>query len=183
MALSLQEQLLKAGVVDQKKAKQIKQDQRKQTKQQPKPPKGQALVNETAERVQQAKMEKIEKDRLANQVRNQEAEKKALQAQVKQIIETHRIGRKHGEVSYQFVDNTKIKKLHVTQAVFDQLTRGQVGIARYGEQYELVPRVIAEKILLRDASAIVKMPEKATEQSAVDDDPYAAYQIPDDLMW
>ncbi len=180
MALSLQEQLLKAGVVDQKKAKQIKQDQRKQARQQPK---GQISVNEAAERVQQARAEKAEKDRQANLERTREAEKKALQAQVRQLIETHRIGRRQGDIAYQFVDGTKIKKLMVTQAVFDQLTRGQVGIARYGDLYELVPRVVADRILQRDTDAIVKMPEKATSTAAMEDDPYAAYQIPDDLMW
>ncbi len=177
---SLQDQLLKAGLVDSKKAKQVKQDKRKQAKQKPK---GQAVVNETAERARQALQEKAEKDRQANLARQKEADQKALKAQVKQIIETHRIRRDDGDVHYQFVDDTKIKKIYVTQKVYDQLVRGQVGIARLGDSYELIPRVIADKIIQRDAGAMVKMPEKAVDEQAAADDPYADYPIPDDLMW
>lgn len=180
MAGSLQDQLLKAGIINDKKAKQIKQEKRKEAKQQPK---GQVAVNETAERVHQARAEKAEKDRLANQAIQQEAAHKALRAQVKQIIETHRIRDRQGDVAYQFVDATKIKKINVSQKIFDQLTRGQVGIARLGEGYEIIPRVIAEKLQQRDAEAVIKMPEKAQTTAIQDDAPYADYPIPDDLMW
>ena len=46
---------------------------------------------------------------------------------------------------------------------------------------ELVPRVIADKIAERDASLVVRV--KKTETVVEEDDPYAAFQIPDDLMW
>jgi hypothetical protein len=45
----------------------------------------------------------------------------------------------------------------------------------------LVPRVIADKIAERDPSMVVRVNKASTEIPA--DDPYAAYQIPDDLMW
>jgi uncharacterized protein len=48
--------------------------------------------------------------------------------------------------------------------------------------YELLPAAAAEKIMQRDALVIVLL--NRNEQAAVDeDDPYASYQIPDDLMW
>jgi len=47
---SLQDQLLKAGMVDKKKAKQIAQQKKKQAKQQAKQqPKGSQVINETRE--------------------------------------------------------------------------------------------------------------------------------------
>jgi len=46
---------------------------------------------------------------------------------------------------------------------------------------ELVPRVIADKIAERDATLVVRVNKSATV--AEEDDPYAAFQIPDDLMW
>ena len=50
-----------------------------------------------------------------------------------------------------------------------------------GSSTELVPRVIADKIAERDASLVVRVNKPVT---AVDeDDPYAAFKIPDDLMW
>ena len=46
----------------------------------------------------------------------------------------------------------------------------------------MIPREAALKIQERDPQRIVQMNVK-TEEVAVEDDPYAAYQIPDDLMW
>lgn len=42
-------------------------------------------------------------------------------------------------------------------------------------------RMIADKIAERDASLVVRVNKISTEVDA--DDPYAAFQIPDDLMW
>ena len=42
-------------------------------------------------------------------------------------------------------------------------------------------RMIADKIAERDASLVVRVNKTSTEVDA--DDPYAAFQIPDDLMW
>jgi uncharacterized protein YaiL (DUF2058 family) len=44
-----------------------------------------------------------------------------------------------------------------------------------------VPRVIADKIAERDASLVVRVNKAST--AIEEDDPYAAFQIPDDLMW
>jgi uncharacterized protein YaiL (DUF2058 family) len=66
--------------------------------------------------------------------------------------------------------------------VQQQIVRGQLAIVALGQHYELVPRVVAEKIAQRDAAAVVLLnnQSKATEE---DDDPYKDYVIPDDLMW
>jgi len=57
---------------------------------------------------------------------------------------------------------------------------GRLVIVRIGDATELVPRVIGEKIAQRDAALVVQV-KRAAEVDP--DDPYAAYQIPDDLMW
>jgi uncharacterized protein YaiL (DUF2058 family) len=58
---------------------------------------------------------------------------------------------------------------------------GRLVIVCQGGATELVPRVIADKIAERDASLVVRVNKPSTEIDA--DDPYAAFQIPDDLMW
>ena len=80
---SLQDQLLKAGLADQKKAKAIRNEKHKQRKQQPK---GTAQVNETENRARQAREEKAEHDRQLNLKRQQEADKKAIRAQIRQLV-------------------------------------------------------------------------------------------------
>jgi uncharacterized protein YaiL (DUF2058 family) len=176
---SLQDQLLKAGIVDKKKAKEIKKEQRKQAKQQPK---GAQPLDETREQAKRALAEKSSRDREVNRQLQAQVEKKAVQAQIIQLIKTNRINRQNGEIAYQFTDQTKIKKLYVTAPLQTQLIKGQIAIAKLGEAYELVPAVVAEKIRQRNEKAIVLL-NTNTKTEIDEDDPYADYQIPDDLMW
>ncbi len=175
---SLQDQLLKAGLADQKKAKAIRNEKRKQRKQQPK---GAAQVNETEIRARQAREEKAERDRQLNLQRQQEAEKKAIQAQIRQMVETNRLDRR-GETSYQFVHDKKIKKLYVDDIMADQLSRGRLAIVFVNGQYEIVAEGVARKIIERDEQAVVVLHDRKKDDAG-DDDPYAGYEIPDDLMW
>ncbi len=176
---SLQDQLLNAGLVDKKKAKQVNQEKRKAAKQN----KGKATIDGGKQAAQRALAEKAERDREINRQRQLEVEKKAIQAQIIQLINVNRIDRKQGEIAYQFTDGKKIKKVFVTEALQNQLIKGIVAIVKLGEGYELVPRAVADKIRQRDETAVLVLNE-ANSQNAVDqDDPYADYQIPDDLMW
>jgi uncharacterized protein YaiL (DUF2058 family) len=176
---SLQDQLLKAGVVDANKAKKISKEKRKQAKRQPK---GHEQPDETRELARRAQAEKTERDRELNKQQQALSEKKAIQAQIIQLIKMNRIERSGGEMPYQFTDGRKIKKIHVTTQLQSELSRGRVAIAKLGDSYELVPAAAARKIMQRDAQLIVLL--NTNEPLAVDeDDPYAEYEIPDDLMW
>lgn len=176
---SLQDQLLNAGLVDQKKAKQIKQQKRKANKQ----TKGKPQPDETKLAAQQSLADKAERDRELNRQRNAEAEQRALQAQITQLISLNRIDRKQGELAYQFTDGKKIKKLYVTELLQNQLIKGLIAIVKFGESYELVPKAVAEKIAQRDQNAVLVLNEPSQQTEIDEDDPYADYQIPDDLMW
>ena len=179
MATSLQDQLLKAGLVDQKKVKQANKDKRKTNKQQrhSKTP----VVNETQQAAQQALKDKTERDRQLNEERNQRAERRAVIAQIKQLIDTSKVTRAKGETPYNFVDNKKVKKIYVTDDQHRQLSRGQLAIASFQSSYELIPAPVGHKIAERDASYVIIANDKGAVQEAEDE--YADYKIPDDLMW
>lgn len=176
---SLQDQLLKAGVIDKKKASHIKHEKHKQTKQQPK---GKVPEVEAKALARQAIADKAARDKEINRQKQLEADKKALRAQIIQLITMNRIDRQRGDVAFQFADDKKIKKLYVTQTLHNQLGRGLIAIVRLTDGYELVPAAVADKIRQRDDSVIVLHNTKATTELA-EDDPYADFQIPDDLMW
>jgi hypothetical protein len=182
MSNSLFDQLKKSGLVNDKKARQVKQDQYQNQKQQ-KGKKGQpAPVNEAKQLAQQAHAEKLERDRLLNQQLKDEAERKAIAAQIKQLIESHRISNRDGEIAYNFTDSNVVKRIHVNATVHKDLSNGHLTIVKLGERYELVPNIVADKIKQRDASYIIACASTA-EITTAEDDPYAAYQVPDDLMW
>ncbi|WP_375171589.1 DUF2058 domain-containing protein [Marinobacter sp.] len=176
---SLQDQLLKAGLADEKKAKAIRSEKRKQRKTQPK---GTTQVSEAEFNARKAREEKAERDRELNRQRQQEAEKKAIQAQIRQLVDTNRLDRSRGETSYQFVHDKKIKKIFVDDTMVDQLSRGRLAIVFVNDNYEIVAEGVARKIMERDEQAVVVLHDRKAEDTG-EDDPYAGYEIPDDLMW
>ena len=176
---SLKDQLLNAGLVDKKKAKQLKQELRKEAKVRQK---GQTPLDDNKEQVKRNLVEKAERDRQLNKQQQEVVERKAIQAQISQLITMNRIKRESGDIAYQFTDGTRIKKIYVTEQLQNDLVNGRLAIAKLGNEFELLPSSAAEKIRQRDPQVIVLL--NTYEVTGVDeDDPYAEYQIPDDLMW
>ncbi len=177
MSKSLAEQLLKAGLGDAKKLKNIKKEQHKERVQ---AGKHGTVVNEATVLAEQRRQEQIARDKELNLQRKAEADKKALQAQVRQLIEMNII-KGQGEVGFNFTDQNKIKKIYVSDKVQQQLVKGLIAIAKVGEQYHLVPIQVAERVQARQPDAVVLLNQQ--DNSAPEDDPYADFKIPDDLMW
>jgi len=178
--LSLQEQLLKSGLVSSAKAKAVKTEQRKKTQQQRK--NNVAAVDETKLLAQQAQAEKAEKARELNQKRLQEEARKQLAAQVKQLLDSHRIANDPSGEPYHFTDQNKVKTLYVSESTRNQLGDGRLAIVKLNREYAVVTLEAAQKIRDRSPESLVLLNSK-TGGSEEQDDPYAAYQVPDDLMW
>jgi|SRR5690554_5152321 len=180
MKNALQEQLLKAGLADAKKLKSLNKEKHQQKK---KAGKKHQVVNEATVLVEQQRREKIARDQELNRQRQAELEEKAIAAQVRQLIEVNRVEHQ-GEIAFNFADGKLVKRLHVKQKIHNELTHGQLAIVREGEGYALIPAQVAEKIQQRIPAAIVLLNDPNAQDEAPDeDDPYADYQIPDDLMW
>jgi uncharacterized protein YaiL (DUF2058 family) len=175
MANSLGDQFLKAGLVSKDQVHKAKKSKHKQKKQ------NSAAVNEAAVAAQKAVEEKAARDRELNRQRKEELERKAIHAQVRQLIEMNRLPRDEGDIGYNFQDGTAIKKLFVTQEIHRSLSLGRLAVARLDEGYEVIPAIVAEKIMQRETECIVSNASRPQESN--DDDPYADYQVPEDLMW
>lgn len=181
---SLQDQLLKAGLVDKHKARLANKEKQKQANLARKS--GGKTVNAAQAAARQRQAERVEQDRALNRKKQDIARQKAITAQVRQLIETNRLDRDHGELSYSFEYENKIKNLLVTEDQKKHLTSGHLAIVVTGNsgdsQFEIVAAQVARKIAERDAKSVVLLNDRDTE-AVLDDDPYAAYQIPDDLTW
>mgnify|MGYP002651433254 CR=1 FL=1 len=179
MSLSLRDQLLKAGLVNQKQVKQVSKEQKKQKRLEHK---GQVEVDDTQQRLaKEAMAEKAKRDQELNRQQQEKAEQKARAAQVKQLIEVSRLPKLTTEDYYNFVDDKKVKRISVNNLMRDKLSSGSLAIVRHGGGYEIIPREAALKIQERDPRRVVLLNTRTEEVDA--DDPYAAYQVPDDLMW
>lgn len=179
MGISLQDQLLKAGLVDKKQASQARKQKKKAQRQ----TKGRSTSSEDTAALARAAAElKAEKDRELNRLRLEAAERKAMLAQVRQLVEGHRIHVEDGEIGYNFSHEGKIRTLQVTPDLRNRLADGQVVIVAIAGEYALVPQDVADKIRSRDEDCVITTPSAEVPTTA-DEDPYAGYEVPDDLVW
>ena len=128
MALSLQEQLLQAGLADKSKAKQARADKRKKQKQKNK--QKQPVVDENQAAVQAKLEEKKEKDRQLNQAKQAEAEKKAIAAQVRQLITVNVQPKDKGDTLLNFTDNNVVKRLYVTESILNHVMDVRLAVVK-----------------------------------------------------
>ena len=176
---SFQDQLLKAGLVDKTKVKLANQDKSKQKKDERRS--GTQSVDEVRLAALETQRKNAERARELNAQRDAAALQKAIMAQIAQMVQKNRQGKGNGDIAYNFTHENKIERIFVSAAVQSHLVAGRLVIVRQGGSTELVPRIIADKIAERDASLVVRVNKTSTEVD--EDDPYAAFQIPDDLMW
>ena len=176
---SLQEQFLKAGLVDKKKVNLANQEKSKQKKVERQS--GAQNVEDVRLAALETQRKNAERARELNTQRDAAATQKAIVAQIAQMVQKNRQSKGAGDIAYNFTHDKKIERLYVSAAVQAHLMAGRLVIVCLGGATELVPRIIADKIAERDASLVVRVNKTSTEIDA--DDPYAAFQIPDDLMW
>jgi uncharacterized protein YaiL (DUF2058 family) len=176
--ISLQDQLLKAGLTNKSKASKVKSQKHKQL--QKKRKNKIETTDETALMVKQAEEKRREKDRLLNEKRNQEAEKKQIAGQIRQLITLNKLEKDDDGSAFNFTHNDKVKALYISDELRDRLVSGRVVIVQLGESFEIVPAPVAEKIAQRDKQSVIYLDDVVV--SSVDDE-YAEYAVPDDLMW
>jgi uncharacterized protein YaiL (DUF2058 family) len=177
--VSLQEQFLKAGLVDKNKVKQARQDKSRQEKIERRT--GTANVDAARVAALETQRANAERAREHNAQRDAAARQKAITAQIAEMVQKNRQSKGAGDIAYNFTHGGKIERIYVSAAVQGHLMAGRLVIVCHGGSTDLVPRTIADKISERDASLVVRVARTSSEVDA--DDPYADFKIPDDLMW
>lgn len=184
MALSLQEQLLKAGLADKAKAKKARQEKHKKAKT--------AKKNQSAEKgeaqlaAEAALKAKKEKDLALAQVQKEAKLAKEIKAQVIDLIKSNAQPRGKGDIVLNFTDANKVKRMYVDSQTHKLVTQGRLAVVALSlDSYELVPAPVAEKIAQRLPEFVVYQAQEneAEKVASVEDDWYADYDIPDDLVW
>ncbi|EIM00590.1 hypothetical protein UUA_06599 [Rhodanobacter thiooxydans LCS2] len=165
-------------MVNKTKAAQVVREQAKKHQ-------GRGPAAPSAEQVEARRLqaEKAERDRAMAAERNAQARANEARAQVRQIVEAHKVKRE-GEIVYRFTDGDKIKDVLVNEPLRAQLAAGTLVIVRHGESYELLPRIAADKVYERDAEMIVLDHGRSkAATSDPDDEYYKQFDVPDDLIW
>ncbi len=180
MANSLQEQLLKAGLANKQKVRDVKTQKRRNRKQN-KDDGSAALKRE----IEQKRQVQAEKDKALNEKRFAEAAEKG---QVRSLItEFNKFAIEvpdHAEIKFNYTLNNKIHSVYLTEELQKQLLNAKLGIIRHEDKTFIVPFKLAERVNMlvpEWCGYLASLNE--TEQETQEDDPYADYVIPDDLMW
>ncbi|MEG1691698.1 MAG: DUF2058 family protein, partial [Hafnia sp.] len=118
--LTLQEQMLKAGLVTSKKMAKVQKTAKKSRVQ----------AREAREAVEENKKAQLERDKQLSEQQKQAALSKEYKAQVKQLIEMNKIDISKGDIGFNFTDNNVIKKIEVDKVTQAQLISGRLAIAR-----------------------------------------------------
>ncbi|MEA3465845.1 MAG: DUF2058 family protein [Thermodesulfobacteriota bacterium] len=153
MGLSLQEQLLKAGLVNKKQLKKAEHDKRVQNKKKKKA--GVTTSNAATNKLQQQQSEQAKLDRKLNVERRELAQRKADQAAAQQMIKLNQLALEEGDVVYHYVDGGQIKRILVSQNIADKLSEGAMGLAVCQEDIVLISDETVIKVLKRDKDSIL----------------------------
>ena len=178
MSMSLRDQLLKAGLVNEKQAKQATKQKQKQQRLEHK----NQVDKDDSQRqaAEQAKAEKLARDQELNR-QQQEKPRRRPRPRRSSNLSKGRACLLESDDYYNFVDAKKVKRIAVNDLIRDKLSRGSLAIVSYDGRYEIVPRDAAVKIQERDPRRVVLLNVQSQEPD--EDDPYKDYVVPDDLMW
>ncbi|WP_394129896.1 DUF2058 domain-containing protein [Shewanella maritima] len=183
MANALQDQLLKAGLASKQKVRDVKTQKRRNKK--AKVDDGSAALKA---QIAQQKAHQVEKDRALNEQRFAQAmEKGQVRGLITEFTRCAISIEKDADIKFNYTLANKIHSVYLTEDLQKQLLNGSLGIVRHEDKSYLVPHKLAERVnllvpdwcgYLWDASTA-----ESNEQVSDEDDPYAGYEIPDDLMW
>jgi uncharacterized protein len=178
MGTSLRDQLLKAGLVSEQQVKQTEKQLRKEPRKAPK----KAAAARQPDAAARAQAAKAARDRELNRRNAEKAEAKARAAQIRQIIEQHRLPSVDDGAPFYFQDGAQVKRIYVDAEQRTKLTKGELAIARYGSGFALLPPPVAARVREREPQAIVDL-EAGPARSDNHDDAYKGFEVPDDLLW
>ncbi|AZQ10540.1 DUF2058 domain-containing protein [Shewanella khirikhana] len=181
MANALQEQLLKAGLTSKQKIKDVKTKKRRDRKSNVDD--GSAALKQS---IAEQKASQAAQDKALNEKRFKEAEAKG---QVRSLItELKRLAidlPERADVKFNYTIGSKIHSVYINDKIQGQLLGGHLGIVRHEDTSYLVPHKLAERVnlLVPEWCGYLWQASDSTAQVLEEEDPYADYVIPDDLMW
>ncbi len=178
MASSLQEQLLKAGLVTEDQARNTRQSRRKDRKA------GKSRDDAGARAAAKRRQEQAERDRALNAKREAEREEKALRARIRDMVLEASLNADGADVPYNVLHGAKVRRIYVTAEQRDALVAGTLAVATARGRHHVIPVETAERIAaLMPEYFVHRAGPDDTADTPPEDDPYAAYKVPDDLTW
>ncbi len=177
MSDSLRDQLIAAGY---KAPKQEKKKQSQHKKKSKKRPAGKPASSAGKSRPPQ-KEKKNKQPGVPDEAAI--AERKKLKAEIKALIDEHKVAEWKGEIAYRYLVDSRIRELYVTSEIQERLASRELAITRLNGDTYLVPRETALSIKKINPQWSVFNLEEQPSASSEEAEEYSAYKVPDDLKW
>ena len=183
MGNSLQDELLKSGLVSSNQLREArkKPKQKKRAKSKAPPPaRNPRTLNEAQDK-------KRAQDRAKNLEDEQARERKRVRQQIHKMILDNQQNVAGAETVYNFVKGSRVKRFYVSEAQRDELAAGKLSITAAKGRHYIIAAELGAKIRALEPEYFVHVGgDEATSPDTTDkdeSDPYAGYEVPDDLMW
>jgi len=178
---SLQEQLMKSGLINKQKAKQAQTEKRRKAKQKKK--KGTVAVSDIQISIHEQKELLKQQDLENNRQTQAQLDARAAHGKLIQMIAQHCEKDYQGEIDYHFTYASKVKRIAVNEKTQQGLIRGSLAICVLNDEFYLINKDAAAILADIDPSVLVALHDKEEPLTAQEDDPYADFAVPDDLIW
>jgi len=178
MANSLQDQLLKAGLVSRNQL----QDSRQQAKRKRKRSGGKPAPEPVVSAADKRRIEQQKKDKRLNAEREKQRKNQELRLRIRELVLSSSLNVATAELCYNLVRDGRIRRVYVTEQQRQQLSNGQLAVTIAKGRNHIVALDVVEKIrALMPGYFVYLSTEVATVEETEGD--YAQFKIPDDLMW
>jgi uncharacterized protein YaiL (DUF2058 family) len=178
MANSLQEQLVKAGLASAEQARKSRTGKRKDRKQ------GKPQGDPVRRAAEQRRQEQAERGRALNEKRDAERVEKETRLRIRDMVLEASLNDAKADVAYNVLHGAKVRKIYVTEPQRASLAAGTLAVATARGRHHVIALEVADKIAeLMPGYYVFRADKDATAQVPAEDDPYAEYTVPDDLVW
>jgi len=106
--------------------------------------------------------------------------RKLQKAQIKALIEESQIEKHAGETVYRYVLGNRIRELHVSEQIHQQLIDETLSVTRLNGKTCIVPSAVVQAI--RDINPNWAIMKPSSNESS-DIEGYEDFKVPDDLQW
>ncbi|WP_022941365.1 DUF2058 domain-containing protein [Psychromonas hadalis] len=178
---SLQDQLMKSGLINKQKAKQAQTEKRRKAKQKKK--KGTVEVSEVQVAINSQKEQLKQQDLDKNRATQEDLDARSAHGKLIQMIAQHCEKNYQGEIDYHFTYDKKVKRIAINDETQKSLINGRLAICVLNEEFYLINKEAAETLAAIDTSVLVALHDKVDVTAIDEDDPYAEFAVPDDLVW
>lgn len=186
---SLQDQLLKSGIAT--------EDQLKKNNPKPKP-RGKSGPKQRKPNTQHKAQHKSQQKhaphnktvaaKKAPEAAQAPALGKALRTEIKQLLKTNKLNDKVGEIPYNYVIAGQVKRFYINEKQQTELKAGKLVIVNWNTISYLISTEAEQDLrklhpTIEVASVESEAAPAKTDEKKDSNDPYASFEIPDDLSW